>query len=235
MTSHFDKGNYATEKVAYNAALREYDRYRQESLWSSSSTVSSTHDAESDIQTNAYPAIYRSSISRPPRYYPERPRHSEVILQQRYVPSVALPRVTFKRHPPIRFRVNDRGSINLGKAFRGEFEGLERCQEAAFSMASTKMSFRLEWLAPSGARYPPYSHQIAIRESSKRREPITVARLARTVAKEVDRFIKHYTPYPFSDDGWKVGPGFIGLDQINLVELHHVSEGSLQPVLKVIR
>ena len=38
-------------------------------------------------------------------------------------------------------------------------------------------------------------------------------------------------PLPTADLNWRVGPGYIDFGDLYLLEIHHVSKASLQPVL----
>ncbi|KAH9927380.1 hypothetical protein B0H21DRAFT_700595 [Amylocystis lapponica] len=148
--------------------------------------------------------------------------------------------------------MNGRGYISLSDALAGRFDGLERAHEFAFSDRSLKKSFRLEvsissmvtfrplanldlkWPVPStGHGYSSYARQITVRDSTKSVNPITVARLARKVAEEVKRFIELNENVVIDDPLWRVGPGYITLDRLLLVEVRQVSEESIQPVLRL--
>ncbi|KAJ7253233.1 hypothetical protein C8J57DRAFT_1008839, partial [Mycena rebaudengoi] len=70
--------------------------------------------------------------------------------------------------------------------------------------------------------------------------PITRAKLAKNVAKCVQRFIQESHGQPMEDDAyarWRVGPGpnQIKLEDLVLVTIHHVSMGSWQPHLRLRR
>ena len=102
--------------------------------------------------------------------------------------------------------------------------------------------------------YQPWSRQIPTRDFKATPGPITKEKLAKSIAKVVDRFIT-VSSFPItgvnhlillppifqettetqmvygSNPAWKVGDGGIGLDDLVLIALLHVSRGSWQVVL----
>lgn len=87
----------------------------------------------------------------------------------------------------------------------------------------------------------------------KTRTPISRAKLAHEVAKKVDRYLTHMTvrlcsaqlfpiahkytqriaPDESIEGCWRIGQGFMHIDNVYLVRLVWVSKGSFQPVLYV--
>ena len=102
--------------------------------------------------------------------------------------------------------------------------------------------------------YQPWSRQIPTRDFKSTPGPITKDKLAKSIAKVVDRFIT-VSSFPVvnmsrltllssifketkdtqmiygSNPAWKVGNGDITLDDLVLIALLHVSRGSWQVVL----
>lgn len=65
---------------------------------------------------------------------------------------------------------------------------------------------------------------------------ISKAKLAQVVAKWVKRFMDDMSKQSMqagSDKRWRVGPLGIRVDDVVLVSLHHVSQGSWQPQLRL--
>ncbi|KIJ59309.1 hypothetical protein HYDPIDRAFT_100936 [Hydnomerulius pinastri MD-312] len=107
--------------------------------------------------------------------------------------------------------------------------------DPAFTSAGPSVSIRVQWPG-----YAPCHKQIATRDYSTQRRPITKAKLAKLVAKCINRFMKQMRQQPMhldADRRWKVGngPSQIKVDDIILVSLHHVSQGSWQPQLRLSR
>ncbi|KAH9951261.1 hypothetical protein B0H21DRAFT_705567 [Amylocystis lapponica] len=140
-----------------------------------------------------------------------------LVPQRQWTPAATSIRVTVQ--PPIRFSVNGSGYVALSEAVAGRLNELEHGTEPAFSDSSHKKSFRLE---------------MTVRDSTKEARSITVAKLAKKIGEEMKRFIERNSPIELQDLQWKVGEGHITLDRLLLVEVQHVSDGSIQPVLKVL-
>ncbi|KAF9048219.1 hypothetical protein BDZ89DRAFT_1089137 [Hymenopellis radicata] len=88
--------------------------------------------------------------------------------------------------------------------------------------------------------YRPWSRQIPTKDFRSPPGPITRAKLAKNVAKCVQRFIAERQSIAMEDDGdprWRVGSsqGTIRVEDLVLVSLHHVSMGSWQPHLRLRR
>ncbi|KAH9951277.1 hypothetical protein B0H21DRAFT_705581 [Amylocystis lapponica] len=141
----------------------------------------------------------------------------------------------FTPRPYMEFRLNNNQYLNLGKALTGDLEGLEGHNTFAFpGIESMKLSFRLEWPGPS-EEFFSYHRQFNARDSTKHANSITVGKLVQTIAKEVAAFIEGRSNYPIYEYKWQVGRGHIDINCLVLLGLEHVSRGSVQPVLAVIR
>ncbi|KAH9951271.1 hypothetical protein B0H21DRAFT_718203 [Amylocystis lapponica] len=242
MSSHYVAGHYSKMMVppawtngpivldpaSFEAARLSFDKDQKDALLSGYGTVTPPHDQ------GIWPSRSSSLCGAlTPQQSPPRVEQIGDVVHQR--PYTAIPYRPFSQSPSIYFRVNGRDGINLGRALKNDFTGLEGRDEPAFSITKAKLSFRLEWVSPLGNAYPSYSHQITIRDSTKDAKSISVAKLAHAIAKELRRFIELSAAYQFSDADWRVGPGFIELGQIELIRLDHVSEGSVQAELRVAR
>lgn len=88
--------------------------------------------------------------------------------------------------------------------------------------------------------YRQWSRQIPTKDFRSPPQPITLAKLAKNVAKCVQRFMLDRKNLPMeeeSDHRWKIGdgPDDIKLEDLILVSIHHVSLGSWQPHLRLVR
>ncbi|KAG1746698.1 uncharacterized protein EDB91DRAFT_1267299 [Suillus paluster] len=93
------------------------------------------------------------------------------------------------------------------------------------------ISVRIEWPG-----YPSWSCQLATRDYRKTPGPITKARLAKNLATCIRRFVKKMATRRMESDSdpvWMVGPRHINVEDLILVSLHHVSQGSWQPQLRL--
>ncbi|KII91553.1 hypothetical protein PLICRDRAFT_173384 [Plicaturopsis crispa FD-325 SS-3] len=122
--------------------------------------------------------------------------------------------------------------ISLKDARNDRFEYLLRGGVGAFPESVKSVTLRLEWPG-----YDAYGRQFAALDYTTSRNPITREKLAKNIAKYVDEFIKKYATVQMragSNPIFKVGPGAITADDLVLVSLHHVSQGSWQPQLRLM-
>lgn len=148
--------------------------------------------------------------------------------RQRYVDQVDLeePIIFMASHP-------EEWGIPLSDALHCRVKRLNQRDDTVFEDRGPSISIRLEWPC-----YRPWSRQIPTRDFKSPPGPITRAKLAKNIAKNVDRFIQEKSKSNIEDDSdgqWRVGPGGIKLDDLVLVSLHHVSRGSWQPHLRLRR
>jgi len=102
-----------------------------------------------------------------------------------------------------------------------------------FMHRGPSVSIRLKWPG-----YGNWSRQIPTKDFRSPPGPITKAKLAKNIARTVERFIKEKEKQvldPDEDDSWRVGTGHIGVDDLVLVGLQHVSKGSWQAHLRLAR
>ncbi|KAG0709199.1 hypothetical protein DFH29DRAFT_218956 [Suillus ampliporus] len=86
--------------------------------------------------------------------------------------------------------------------------------------------------------YPSWRCQVVTRDYRKIPGPITKARLAKNLATCIRKFIKKMATRRMeadSDPVWRIGPCHIAVEDLILVSLHHVSQGSWQPQLRLRR
>ncbi|KAJ7746866.1 hypothetical protein DFH07DRAFT_581064 [Mycena maculata] len=150
--------------------------------------------------------------------------------RRRYVEEVDM-------EAPIHFWVENPSEcgIPLSDALHSRVRRLLKRDETVFEGRGPSVSIRLEWPG-----YRQWSRQIPTKDFRSPPGPITRAKLAKNVAKCVQRFIQERHGQPMEDDAdarWRVGPGpnQIKLEDLVLVSIHHVSMGSWQPHLRLRR
>ncbi|KAF7770486.1 hypothetical protein Agabi119p4_6460 [Agaricus bisporus var. burnettii] len=128
----------------------------------------------------------------------------------------------------------DECGIPLSDALHSRVKRLRDRDVAVFEGRGPSVSIRLEWPG-----YRQWSRQIPTKDFRSPPGPITLAKLAKNVAKCVQRFIEDRQHSRLEDDAdpaWRVGlsgPRVITLDDIILVSMYHVSLGSWQPQLRL--
>jgi hypothetical protein len=162
-----------------------------------------------------------------------------MIPQKRYKPHTSSDRRRYvdevNLEPSIHFYMQkpDEEGIALKDAMHGRFARLVQRDEAMFQERGPSISVRINWPG-----YQPWSRQIPTRDFRNPPGPITRAKLAKNVAKSVARFISEHKGRQMEEDGdlaWLVGPGKIDVFDLVLVRLDHVSKGSWQAQLQLIR
>ncbi|TCD66622.1 hypothetical protein EIP91_001132 [Steccherinum ochraceum] len=164
------------------------------------------------------------------------------------VPGVMLPQRTYRPHTqsdrrryveevvleaPIMFAMqNPTGfGIPCRDALNSKFMRLTGRDDQMFSGRGPSVSIRLMWPG-----YASWSRQIPTRDFRTPPGPITRAKLAKNVAKTVQRFLDDMADRALEEDAdprWKVGRGSITIDDLEIVGLQHVSMGSWQVHLRV--
>ncbi|KIM82955.1 hypothetical protein PILCRDRAFT_819755 [Piloderma croceum F 1598] len=152
--------------------------------------------------------------------------------RRRYVEEVrlSLPIIFEVEHP-------SEWGIPLDDALKSRTKNLVDKDALMFDGCGPSVSIRLEW---PGA---PWSRQIPTKDFRSPPGPITKAKLAKNIAKCVQRFIKDVQDKPVNEEEdanalrFKVGTGAndVKLEDLVLVSLHHVSQGSWQPHLRLRR
>ncbi|KAJ7224453.1 hypothetical protein GGX14DRAFT_548916 [Mycena pura] len=150
--------------------------------------------------------------------------------RRRYVEEVDM-------EAPIHFWVENPSEcgIPLADALHSRVRRLLKRDETVFEGRGPSVSIRLEWPG-----YRQWSRQIPTKDFRSPPGPITRAKLAKNVAKCVQRFIQERQGQPMEDEAdprWRVGTGSnqIKLEDLILVSIHHVSMGSWQPHLRLRR
>ncbi|KAI0794002.1 hypothetical protein C8Q74DRAFT_1193223 [Fomes fomentarius] len=147
--------------------------------------------------------------------------------RRRYVEDVHLePPIMFYTHSPFGC------GISLKDALSSKFSSLEGRDDSMFAGRGPSVSIRLNWPG-----YAPWSRQIPTRDFRSPPHPITRAKLARNVAKTINRFITEMESQNQEDVNearWRVGTRGIRLEDLALVGLQHVSMGSWQAHVRVL-
>lgn len=150
--------------------------------------------------------------------------------RRRYVEEIEL------QHP-IYFWMQDpeECGIPLTDALHSRVRRLQCRDEAVFEGRGPSISVRIQWPG-----YRQWSRQIPTKDFRSPPQPITKAKLAKNIAKCVERFLAARMGHQLEDDAdprWKVGSrqNEIKLDDLILVSMHHVSMGSWQPHLRLRR
>ncbi|KJA28158.1 hypothetical protein HYPSUDRAFT_34526 [Hypholoma sublateritium FD-334 SS-4] len=125
--------------------------------------------------------------------------------------------------------------IPLKDALHFRTKKLRDRDQVVFEGRGPSVSIRLEWPG-----YRQWSRQIPTKDFRSPPQPITLAKLAKNVAKCVQRFMADRKGAPQEEDAdprWRIGdgPNDVKLDDLVLVSIHHVSLGSWQPQLRLMR
>jgi hypothetical protein len=166
------------------------------------------------------------------------------IPQQMYKPHTNSDRRRYVEEidldAPIYFWMDNPGEcgISLSDALHSRVRRLVNRDQTVFEGRGPSVSIRLEWPG-----YRQWSRQIPTRDFRTPPGPITKAKLAKNVAKCVQRFIAERQNHLLEDETysrWRVGQTgsgneYIKLEDLILVSMHHVSMGSWQPQLRLAR
>lgn len=156
--------------------------------------------------------------------------HANFVTQRVRVPQeiYASKDRTFAPRVISAFRIHGAAGIPLAAILRGETEGLEGLALPALpdDMTSTKVSLRILWPG-----YEPFTKQITARTDGR---TVSMDRLVEVIAKVLVEFCQKRALIPTSDPAWRLGPGFITVDDLTLVGILHVSRSSIQPLVDVL-
>lgn len=149
--------------------------------------------------------------------------------RKRYVEEVML-------EPPLYFVTEhpQQYGILLKDVLHSRTKRLVNREQVVFEGRGPSVSIRLEWPG-----YRQWSRQIPTKDFRSPPQPITLAKLAKNVAKCVQRFMQEAKSLPMdedtSDPRWRIGGGShdIKFEDLVLVSIHHVSLGSWQPQLRL--
>ncbi|PSS31026.1 hypothetical protein PHLCEN_2v2439 [Hermanssonia centrifuga] len=182
------------------------------------------------INANAqtHPTVYELAGQWPNlnKMIPQKPyRPHTQSDRRRYVEEVEL-------EGPIMFYMANPAAcgIPLKDAVNCKFARLDGRDDQMFVQCGPSISIRLMWPG-----YVSWSRQIPTRDFRSPPGPITRSKLAKNVAKTIQRFIDEMKTRPMedADPRWKVGIKGINIDDLELVGLQHVSKGSWQAHLRL--
>ncbi|KAH9933290.1 uncharacterized protein B0H18DRAFT_982896 [Fomitopsis serialis] len=165
------------------------------------------------------------------------PSDGELVPQKTYRPHTQSDRRRYveevELEEPIMFFLQNsqRCGISLQDALNGRFMNLAGRDDHMFVNRGPSVSIRLMWPG-----YAPWSRQIPTRDFRTPPQPITRAKLAKNVAKTIQRFIQDMEQRPMEEDArpeWRVGSAHIQLHHLTLVGLQHVSMGSWQAYVAI--
>ncbi|KAI9439236.1 hypothetical protein H4582DRAFT_125817 [Lactarius indigo] len=133
------------------------------------------------------------------------------------------------------FFVNHNGSIGFGLSdiLRGCDRDLHNASGFAPLGGKTTTHIRIKWPG-----YGPWSLQIATRDGTHARNPITLARFMKLVGISVDKFFRDcvLNIHVGTDSQWQIGiHGGIMQEEVKIVGVVQVSAGSWMPVMQLTR
>ncbi|KAF8261608.1 hypothetical protein EI94DRAFT_782792 [Lactarius quietus] len=168
--------------------------------------------------------------------YNTRSTRGTVVPQQRWTPA---DEVDVRRHVegavlllPV-FFVNRNGSIGfpLSDILRGCDRELRNPNDFALLGGTANTNIRINWPG-----YQCWRRQIATRDETHARNPITVARLMRHVGTSVNKFFRECMANgtASTDRRWQIGmQGGITQAHVKVVGIIHVSAGTWMPILQL--
>ncbi|KAF9777988.1 hypothetical protein BJ322DRAFT_510417 [Thelephora terrestris] len=160
----------------------------------------------------------------PPKWHeiPQTP-HNRGRTQRGHTPS-----------EPILFQVSGYPGVNVGDALRDTFTGLENGNDLII-LGSKKTAFSCRFSFPGYPRNE--SPQIFTTYWNKEHDPIPCSVLAHRVARKLKGYLDEMNDLPMDssiDRKWKVGEGFMQLNNMYLAKLEPTSRGSFQPQVWVV-
>ncbi|OAX38971.1 hypothetical protein K503DRAFT_865763 [Rhizopogon vinicolor AM-OR11-026] len=137
--------------------------------------------------------------------------------------------------PPILFYAENPSELGIALEEIVQTESPRLCDgdDLVLDGSGRSISVRIKWPG-----YPLWNKQLLTRDYRKTPGPITKARLAKNLARCIRQFIKKMKTRRMEIDAdpvWKIGDRRIRFEDLILVSLHHVSQGSWQPQLRIRR
>lgn len=156
-----------------------------------------------------------------------------VVPQQRWVPR----NLQYESlRPPIFFvQRNGELGLRLDQAAGGNCMSLQGASQPAplGEASSTHAQIRINWRG-----YSSWDAQIMIRTQTQEQEIMPLERFVRHVAKKVQNFMREAAgrqPNNNDEPRWYIRPGGITPDDVVLIGVVHVSQGSWMPILQLNR
>ncbi|KAI0343081.1 hypothetical protein BDW22DRAFT_1308064, partial [Trametopsis cervina] len=165
--------------------------------------------------------------------------YGQIVPQRTYRPNTQSDRRRYVEEvnleEPIMFYSlhGDTCGIPCVDALNSKFSNLHGRDDPMFVQRGPSVSIRLVWPG-----YAAWSRQIPTRDFRSPPQPITRSKLAKNVAKTIQRFIEDMKDKPLeeeADQRYRVGGRHITIGDIELVGLQHVSMGSWQAHIRLRR
>jgi len=165
-------------------------------------------------------------ISQAGTVVPQRMWSSRVYVDSQHNTNTSL-------NMPVYFVHNDRATIGLPllKAVEGSRATLLGAGDAAPIGNVSSMCIRINWPG-----YGDWRSQVMTKDQTSAHNTITVEKFAKRVAATVCRFLDQLVEaerLEGQDPNWRIGAGGITKEQVILIGVVHVSQGSWQPILQL--
>ncbi|KAG2129221.1 uncharacterized protein EDB93DRAFT_122734 [Suillus bovinus] len=219
-----------TADGVYGDSGNDLSEISQVALLESQDTGASSHlnfknpadDLEQDLQLAIVPTDTATLV--PQRVY--QPRGEAEREKYVHTANLSLPIFFYAEKP------NELG-ITLEEILKKNSRRLSDRDDLMFEGGGQSISVRIEWPG-----YPPWNRQLLTRDYRKTPGPITKAKLAKSLANYIRKFMQKMTTHCMeadSDPMWRISPRHIKFEDLILVSLNHVSQGSWQPQLRLRR
>ncbi|KAI0768410.1 hypothetical protein BC629DRAFT_1442448 [Irpex lacteus] len=136
----------------------------------------------------------------------------------------------WRQKSTVHFRTEAGDGIRLIDALHGNVQHLHDRYEPVLTGCGDKVSYHIHLHGYTPLRCQKYSYF----QKHGEKFANTRAKVARQIAEAVQDFIDK-RQYEDHGDDWRVGPGFIELKHLYLLELRHVASGCFQPILGIRR
>lgn len=185
-------------------------------------------DANDRLEIHAVASPALPPVASPPQSVAALPPNCYEIPQEIY----SRNHWAFTPKNPILFRVNGHPGLNMYEALRGVFTGLDGRDDLVFQDA--KKVFYCHFSFPG---YPDKSYQIFAMRWNKNRDPIQLSKLGYHIAKKLKKYLDAMNTHPMdasTPQQWKIGEGYMKIQNVYLTGLESVSMGSYQPRFYVV-
>lgn len=188
---------------------------------------------QSALTVDTHPTPAPHSTPQPvPQVLPSGPPRWQRVPQESY--DHGRRQFDFRPSEPIRFQVNGLPGVNMGESFRRRYEGLEGRDDTVLEGERTAVTLR--WWFPG---YPiSKSYQVSTKNWDGDRTPLIRSKLAYQVAKKLKDYLDSmetsHIMNPAAGSQWKIGEGFMTLDQMHLAKLEARSNGTFQAEIWVV-
>ncbi|KAF7797982.1 hypothetical protein EIP86_009189 [Pleurotus ostreatoroseus] len=141
-----------------------------------------------------------------------------VIPQRQY--AVNIQRNHTHSIETVKYFVNGVQGISLRDAQAHNFRGLHAAEDRPLE------GFGVKWPG-----YGSFNRQKHALRATREKESVTRAKMAVHVAEVIKDFIQEMESMHTTEPAWRVGSGYIALEDLYLLEIHQVAKASLQPVI----